>query len=131
MRLVDTSAWIEFFRKRGDAAVKQRVARLLEAEQAAYTCPIRFELLSGVKAKEEADLENAFGLSAHVPFETEDWKEAAILERELRSKGITIPRNDLFVATIGLKTGLAVTCRDAHFDAVNRAIGGRLKVEQI
>ena len=131
MKLVDSSAWVEFFRKRGDPVAKQRVAQLLEAEHAAYTCPIRFELLSGVRPEEEADLENAFHLSSHIPFETKDWTNAALLEREIRSKGVTIPRNDLFVATVGIRTGLVVACRDAHFDAVSRAVGNRLKVEQI
>jgi predicted nucleic acid-binding protein len=46
-------------------------------------------------------------------------------------KGVTIPRNDLFVASVGICTGLTVACRDAHFDIVGRAIGNPLKVEQI
>jgi predicted nucleic acid-binding protein len=131
MKLVDSSAWVEFFRRKGDPVAKQRLARMLEDEQTAYTCPIRFELLSGAKPDEEADLADAFRLSSHVPFETNDWKDAAVLERELRSKGVTVPRNDLFVATVGIRTGFVVTCRDAHFDAVRRIVGDRLKVEQI
>jgi predicted nucleic acid-binding protein len=131
MKLIDSSAWVEFLRRKGDPATKQRVARLMEADLAAYTCPVRFELLSGVKPEEEADLEEAFRLSAHIPFETEDWTEAALIERQLRAKGVTVPRNDLFVATVAVRTGMAVACRDAHFDAVGRAMGGRLKVEQL
>ena len=131
MTLVDTSAWVEFFRRKGNPGTKERVARLIEYEQAAYTCPVRFELLSGVKPEEERDLLEAFRLCAHVPFETEDWTEAASLERELRSRGITVPRNDLFVAAVGLRAGLAIACRDAHFDALRRGTGNRLAVEQI
>jgi predicted nucleic acid-binding protein len=131
MRLVDSSAWIEFFRKKGNLATKQRVAQLLESEQTAFTCPIRFELLSGVRPEEEANLEQAFRLSTHIPFEQEDWTEAAFLERTLRSKGVTVPRNDIFVATVGIRTGLVVACRDAHFEAVGRAIGNRLRIEQV
>ena len=131
MKLIDSSAWVEFFRRKGDPIAKQRVARILEDDQAAYTCPVRFELLSGVKPEEEADLTEAFRLSSHVPFASDDWKEAALLERALRSKGVTIPRNDLFVATVGIRTGLGVVCRDAHFDAVKRVVGTRLTVEQI
>jgi len=44
MKLVDTPLWIEFLRKRGDPQAKQAVARLLEADMAAFTCPMRFEL---------------------------------------------------------------------------------------
>ena len=130
MKLVDTSAWVEFLRRKGDLKVKHAVARLLQADQAAYTCPIRFELLSGVKAGEEGDLEQVFALARHLPFEPEDWRAAALLERQLRGQGLTIPRNDLFVATVAMRTGLTLVCRDTHFDAVKKAAGDPLKIEQ-
>ncbi|HXQ81127.1 MAG TPA: PIN domain-containing protein [Opitutaceae bacterium] len=131
MKLVDSSAWVEFLRRKGNSAVKQEVARLLEADLAAYTCPIRFELLSGVKADEEADLDEAFRFSHHVPFETDDWREAALLERQLRREGVTIPRDDLFVATVAIRTGLVIACRDVHFDRIRRVVGERLRVDQV
>jgi predicted nucleic acid-binding protein len=131
MTLVDTSAWVEFLRRKGDAAVKQAVARLLSANLAAYTCPIRFELLSGVRPAEEADLRTAFAFSHHVPFERGDWDEAARLERQLRAKGLTIPRNDLFVATVAIRTGLPIICRDAHFESVRGLTGRKLRTEQV
>lgn len=131
MKLIDSSAWVEFLRRKGDPAVKQQVARLLAVDQVAYTCPIRFELWSGVKPAEEADLKEAFHLSHHFPFEQNDWREAAMLERQLRAAGLTIPRNDLFVATVAIRAELSVVCRDAHFDAMRKALGERLRVEQV
>src|SRR5438270_12762668 len=127
MNLIDTSVWVEFLRRNGDPVVKQAVARLLDADLAAYTCPIRFELLSGVKPHEEDELERAFGFSHHLPFERDDWREAAILERQLRANGLTIPRNDLFVATVAIRTRWPVTCRDTHFDSMRTVVGDRLK----
>jgi predicted nucleic acid-binding protein len=131
MKLVDTSVWVEFLRRKGDIAVKQSLARLLQVDQAAYTCPVRFELLSGVRPGEESDLEQAFALSHHFPFEADDWREAAKLERQLRAAGLSVPRNDLFVATVAIRTGLAILCRDAHFHAAQKVAGQKLKVEQI
>ena len=131
MKLVDTSAWVEFLRRKGDAKVKHAVARLLQADQAAYTCPIRFELLGGVKAGEENDLEQAFALARHFLFEPDDWRAAALLERQLCSKGLTLPRNDLFVATVAMRTSLTLVCRDAHFDTVRKVAGDSLKIEQL
>jgi predicted nucleic acid-binding protein len=131
MKLVDTSAWVEFLRRKGDLKVKHAVARLLQADQAAYTCPIQFELLSGVKAGEEEDLEQALMLARHFPFEPDDWRAAALLERQLRAKGLTVPRNDLFVATVAVKTGLTLVCRDSHFDTVRKVSGDTLKIEQL
>ena len=131
MKLIDSSAWVEFLRRKGDLKVKHIVARLLEAEQAAYTCPIRFELLSGARSGEESDLEQALALSHHFPFQQDDWGQAARLERQFRARGLIVPRNDLFVATVAIRTGLVVLCRDAHFGAAQKIAGERLKVEQI
>ena len=131
MKLVDTSAWVEFLRRKGDPGVKHAVARLIQAEMTAYTCPIRFELLSGVRSEEEADLEQAFDFSLHLPFEPGDWVKAASLERQMRDKGLTIPRNDLFVATVAIRADLPVLCRDTHFDSMRKILGQRLKVEQV
>ena len=131
MKLIDSSAWVEFLRRKGDPTIKHIVARLLQADQSAYTCPIRFELLSGVKPNEESDLEQAFALSHHFPFVEGDWREAAFLERRLRAKGLSIPRNDIFVATVAIRKNLTVVCRDAHFSAAQKIIGTGLKVEQL
>ena len=131
MKLVDTLAWIEFLRRKGDPKIKHAVARLLAADHAAYTCPVRFELLSGVKPGEEADLQQVLVLAQNFPFEADDWTAAAQLERQLRGKGLTIPRNDLFVAVVAKRTGLTVVCRDAHFDVLRKIAGDTLKVEQV
>ena len=45
--LIDTSAWIEFFRPKGDPHVKALVRDLVAIKQAAYTCPVAFELVTG------------------------------------------------------------------------------------
>ena len=107
------------------------MARFIEADLAAYTCPVRFELRSGVRSEEESDLEQAFAFSRHIPFERDDWREAALLERQLRTQGLSIPRNDLFVATVAIRTGLCVACRDTHFDAMRKVVGEKLNVEQV
>jgi hypothetical protein len=131
MKLVDTSAWVEFLRARGDPQAKRTIASLLQDDLIAYTCPIRFELLSGARPQEEADLRQALDFSHHILFEADDWRQAAFLERKLRATGLTVPRNDLFVATVAIRTGLSLVCRDAHFTAINEAIGHKMKVEQI
>ena len=88
-------------------------------------------MLSGVKPDEEDDLEQALALSHHFPFEQDDWRNAALLERQLRLKGLVVPRNDLFVATVAVRVGLPLVCRDAHFDMAHKVAGQRLQVEQI
>jgi predicted nucleic acid-binding protein len=131
MKLVDSSAWVEFFRRRGDPLVKQTVASLLQSSQAAYTCPVLFELLSGVRSEEETQLEAVLSFCEHVLFNAADWRAAALLERRLRGGGLNMPRNDLYVAAVALRTGLPVVCRDKHFSAAAKLLGETLRVEQV
>jgi predicted nucleic acid-binding protein len=66
MKMIDSSIWIEFLRKNGDPSVKGHVAQLISAEQAAYTCPIRFELVSGALPHELSN-PNPSGTTATCP----------------------------------------------------------------
>jgi predicted nucleic acid-binding protein len=142
MKLVDTSIWVEFLRRKGDSSVKHAVARLLQADRVACTWPIEFELLCGVKPAEEDDLKQALALAQHFPFTQDDWRTAALLERRLRIEGLTVPRNDIFVAVVAIKLRQPVACRDKHFDAMKKIVnrnlsddekkfGGELLVEQM
>ena len=131
MKLVDTSAWVEFFRARGDSRVKRHVASLVQADAAAFTCPIYFELLAGVRQAEQQDLETTFAFCQRVLFVAADWVEAARLEQVLRSKGLRLPRNDLFVATVALRTGRDLVCRDRHFEQMRDQAGFKLRLEMV
>lgn len=131
MTLVDTSAWIEFFRRRGDRATTERVAMLLEADAAAYTCPVYFELLVGAgSAVETRFVKEALDLCPRLAFDAGHWERAAVLERHLRRHGLTVPRDDVFVAVVAEAHGVTLLCRDRHFDMIRRCAGVHLSVEQ-
>jgi predicted nucleic acid-binding protein len=130
MILVDTSAWIEFFRRQGDPAVKERVAVCIERDEAAYTCPIYFELLAGAGAKEQETVDMTLELCTRYLFRPEDWARAAAMEKDLRSHGITVPRDDVFVAVVAEERGLPILCKDRHFDMIRSAGHPALHVQQ-
>ena len=115
MTLIDTSAWIEFLRRNGRAEVKQRVAAYLDADEAAYCGPIEFELLSGARDNEMSDVGEALGFSERLDFSAACWQRAAQIERSLRAKGITIPRDDIFVAAAALHHRVPLYSCDPHF----------------
>ena len=115
MTLIDTSAWIEFLRKNGRLEIKQRVAACLDRGETAYCGPIEFELLSGIRAGEEADIHDAFRFSERLDFPAACWRRAAQIERGLRAKGVTIPRDDIFVAAAALHHDVALYSCDPHF----------------
>ena len=115
MTLIDTSAWIEFFRARGDAILKSRVADLISFGAAAYTCPIRFELLVGARPQEMSDLRAGLGFARRLPLTSEHWDTAAALGAKLLSSGHSIPASDLLIATVAHEEGFSLLARDQHF----------------
>ena len=118
MTLIDTSAWIEFLRRNGHAEIKHRVAAIIELGEAAYCGPIEFELLSGARDSEMADIRAAFHFSERLDFPDACWQRAAQIERDLRAKGVTIPRDDIFVAAAALHHNVSLYSCDPHFTLV-------------
>jgi predicted nucleic acid-binding protein len=115
MTLIDTSAWIEFLRKQGTPAVKSRVAALIELDQACYCGPVEFELLTGAKSREIADVKTALGFSTLLEFSRACWQQAAEIEKQLRARGVTVPRDDIFVSAAALQHGVSILSCDPHF----------------
>jgi len=123
MTLIDTSAWIEFLRRQGDPIVKSRVAAYVEMGVAAYCGPVEFELLAGARPREIPDVRSALGFSTLLAFPQACWQRAAEMEKHLRGKGITVPRDDVFVGAAALHHRVAVFSSDPHF-ALMRDKGG-------
>jgi predicted nucleic acid-binding protein len=120
--LIDTSAWIEFFRPQGDPALKSRVADLIALGAAAYTCPVRYELVLGARPKELSDLHQALGFSNRVIATSTHWDRAADLAGKLRAKGLNFPALDLLIATVASAEKFPLLARDAHFPAIRDAV---------
>lgn len=132
MILIDTSVWVEFFRKQGSPRAKSRVASLLNDDSAAYTCPVLLELSAGARETAEVDLiSETLGLCQRFFFQPEFWERAARIERTLRQRGVTVPRDDILVATVAIECQLTLLCRDGHFDLIGRQGGCALKIEPI
>jgi predicted nucleic acid-binding protein len=127
MTLIDTSAWIEFFRSGGDQTAKERVSELIGADEAAYTCPVFFELMAGAREKEKRTVREALSFCRREFFVERHWELAAEHENNLLSRGVTVPRDDLFVGTIALEKGLPLLCKDRHFDLMRDR--GKIKLE--
>jgi hypothetical protein len=116
--LIDTSAWIEFFRPKGDAHVKALVRDLVAIKQAAYTCPVAFELLTGARKEELDDLRTGLNLASRIAMLPEHWDLAASLNAMLRAKGVNLPASDLLIATVAHSMKMPLLAKDAHFETI-------------
>ena len=128
MILVDTSAWIQFFRGRG--ALAATVDRLLGTHEVALCGPVITELRRGLRSGPERarviPLLSGCHLLATPP---SLWEEAGDLGYWLSRRGITAKTIDLVVATYALSHGLALLTGDSDFVGMKRAGAQLLLVE--
>ena len=126
MILVDTSAWIEFFRDTGSAVCDRVDARL--ASEIAICDAIRMEVLAG--ARNERHLRSLRGLLARatvLPTAPADYDEAAALYRACRREGETVRKLiDCLIASIAIRADAAVLHQDGDFDVLARHTGLRI-----
>lgn len=113
--LIDTCAWIDFF-KSHTGAMGNRIAELIDANQAAITGVVIAELLQGIKQEQESQRLQILLRSIHyLPTEESDWLTVGQLARQLRSKGLTLPLTDILIAVVAQRSGTPVLTIDKHF----------------
>jgi len=122
MILIDTSAWIEYFRATGSPAAIE-VRRLLssEAEPIVMCEPVAMEILAGAAEEDRyAKLERLVnGLPSLKIDDALDFRSAAVIYRSARRVGQTIRSiNDCLIAAIALRHGARVIHRDADFEVI-------------
>ena len=125
MILVDTSAWVDFFRGRGAHAT--RVDELLESDEVALCGPVVTELRRGIRldsdrARVLRSLAGCHAL-AQPPLL---WEEAGELGWFLRRRGAAVKSLDLLIATYALAHRVPVLTSDADFVRMQRAGVGLL-----
>lgn len=120
MILVDTSAWIDFFRGKGHSA--DRVDELLASNEVALCGPVLTELRRGLRSPSERRkviplLDGCHELEQPAAL----WEEAGELGYVLARRGVTVKTMDLLVATYALSHGVALLASDSDFDDMRRA----------
>ena len=120
MILIDTSAWIDFFRDRAPAA--DRVDAALASNDAAWCGPIETELRRGFVNARERDQTLPLLAGCHfLPQPPDLWLEAGELGFALRRRGITPKTFDLLIAVYALSNAASLLSTDSNFKAMIKA----------
>jgi predicted nucleic acid-binding protein len=128
--LIDASAWIEFFRRGGQPAVKDLVVRALEAQEAEYACPTLHELVAGARSQRERKAVDAtLSVCRRVPVVEEDWIRAGECEARMRTAGRKVQRYDIMLAVVAARTGRTILTCDSDFAAIRDIMFHELKLE--
>jgi len=126
MVIVDTSAWIEFFRRDGKPAVKLAMKSLVEELEATLCGPVEMEFLGGAHPHERMRIQSRFDILPYLNNDQKIWRKAATHYATLRTKGVTIPWNDALIATLALEQDCRVYSVDQHFEALEQHLNLRL-----
>lgn len=120
MILVDTSAWIDFFR--GKRPLCDAVDDAIDANEAALCGPIVTELRRGFRTVTERRHVTTLLAALHDLAQPADlWETAGDLGFGLARKGITVKTLDLLIATYAVAHGATLLTRDTDFGAMERA----------
>lgn len=128
MVIVDTSAWIEFFRRDGELKTKLALKSLLDEYEATLCGPVEMEFLGGARPAERPKLQAWFDIVPYLSNDQKLWRQAATHYGALRAEGLTVPWNDVLIATIAMESGHRVYSVDKHFDAMAAILPLRLYV---
>ena len=119
MILVDTSAWVDFFRGREPFATA--VDEAIAANQAAVCGPIETELRRGLANARERDKVLPLLAGCHVLAQPSDlWVAAGALGFALRRRGVTPKTLDLLIAVYALDHSAALLTVDGDFATMRR-----------
>ena len=120
--LPDTSCWIEFFRPRGDQAIRSAMLHWLKADRLAVCGPVRVEILRGARKTEALQIASFLGALPHLDAVERDWLSVETSARRLADDGHTVPLLDLLIAVIAQRHDVVLAHRDAHFQAIAQVL---------
>ena len=126
MVLVDSSAWIEAFRRTGQLEVKLALEALLDVYEAQWCSPVRLEVLGGARLEERKKLGHHFSVIPYRSCTEADWDRAVTLAWKLRDGGLTVPWFDIVVASLAIHDNVRLYAIDAHFEEIARRTPLRL-----
>jgi predicted nucleic acid-binding protein len=118
--VIDTSAWIESFRPKGNKAIRDTVERLLKDAVILMPGIIRAELLRGTKnQKEFKRLSDLLGGLEYLPVNDSFWEKVAQFSFDLFRKGVTVPLTDTYIALLTIEAKAKILHNDTHFDLIS------------
>jgi predicted nucleic acid-binding protein len=127
-RLIDSSLWVDYFRKKTTAAVLAQICHEITAPQASICDPVAFEILRSARPDQRGLVRRHFALLDPLATPDDLWKDAILLGQRCRDRGFTIGALDLLIATVALAHDAEVISFDADYSLIAQA-EPRLRVQ--
>ena len=119
MIVVDSSAFIEYYRPRGDPKASSAVAEAISEDRVAVNGLIQVEICGYAASEATRDrLVSDFKAFHWLDLSRADFALAQDLGFQLRKNGVTIPATDLIIAASAMNSDATLYHRDRHFDLI-------------
>jgi len=120
--LIDTSVWIEFFRKR-ESPVSLNIREWLKLNQVYYTGPIVVELYQGAKTTKEIQIINQLlDTINYVDITREHYHHAGLTSQKAARDGKMFSTIDMIIAAVVHDENLSLFSLDHHFLEISHYI---------
>jgi predicted nucleic acid-binding protein len=120
--LVDTSVWIEFFRRR--EPYYSSVSKLMDHEKVCCIGIVLAELMQGAKSEKElGTIRDFLHVFDFLTGPAELWAGAGELSFALRRKGKSAGLSDCYIAAVARSAGVRIFTLDKHFIAIRKETG--------
>jgi len=122
--LVDSSAWIEALRPKGDKLIVSRVRTLLEEGRAAWCDIVALELWHGARGKKERQVLSELQRTLTCfQIDKPVWKNALNIATKARDAGLTVPTADLLIEACAQQNHIALEHCDKHLSLLEEIRG--------
>ncbi len=118
--LVDTSVWIEFFRK-NESSIASRLREYMKLNQVCYTGPIAVELYQGAKTTKEVEvIDQLFQTIPYVEVTRLHYHHAGQISHKAARSGTIFSIVDLILAVVAHDEQLRLLSLDTHFKEISQ-----------
>ncbi len=125
--LIDTSVWIDYFRKSNTTLARQ-VDDILDSIIVHVPKIVIAELIQGARSEKEISvIEEFIGAFNIIDHQRDTWINAGRLSFSLKKKGITVHLTDCYIALIASESSCRIFTLDKHFKDIKKI----LKIELV
>jgi len=127
--LIDSSAWVDFFRNRNPLA--NVVDQALEDDEAALCGPVMTEIRRGLSPTGRAKVLRLLQGCHTVEQPAQLWDDAGDLGYLLARRGVAVKTLDLLIAATGLAYDLPILTRDSDFRHIKDSGVAHLRLVEV
>ena len=127
-RLIESSLWVDFTRRKSPAALKAGIQPWILDPLAVLCEPVIFEVLRHATARERPLIEAQFATLHVLDQPPSLWRAATRLGQKCRDQGFNAGAMDLVIATIAIHHDTEIITSDADFIEIARAAPLRVQL---